>query len=99
LITGKAAVLDRTSQEEIDDFNKIMKEYEFLMGMCSDRPKKAVKASGKNLDAQMEIFKKNNPHFGTYIKAPTADKPLRTEDGFDLDVKAIIGKLNKGETL
>jgi len=76
-----------------------MKEYEFLMGMSSSKPKNAKKATGTDLDAQMKIFKQNNPFFGSAIKTHASQEKLEDGEGFNLDAKSIISKLNSGAKL
>ena len=99
LIAGKAAVLDRTNQQEVDAYNKLMKTYEDLMIMEVNTPKESKQDTKVSLDKQMEIFKKNNPGFSKNIPkgAFTPGKEVSTAEGFDLDIHSMREKLKSND--
>ena len=99
MITGKAAVLDRTSQQEVEGYNKLIKQYEDIMLMNTTTPAESKKQGKIGLDQQMEIFKKNNPGFKKDLpkNAFKVGKTIDTKEGFDLDIHTMRDKLKSND--
>lgn len=98
VIAGKAATLDRGNQQEVDAFNKLMKEYEKLMTIEAEGPKEQQTRSSASLDEQMKVFKEMNPQFNKTFKAKKG-KEITSTDGFDMDLRDMANTLNKGKDL
>ena len=99
LIAGKAAVLDRTSQQEVEAYNTLMKRYEEIMLMDAKTPKEVSEKGKIGLDEQMALFKKHNPGFEKSIPkgALKVGKAIDTKEGFDLDIHTMRDKLASKE--
>ena len=59
LIVGKAALLDRSSQKEVEDYNKLVEQYQELLDFKTGSDKKTTtrKMSGQDLDNLMKSAK------------------------------------------
>ena len=86
VIAGKAATLDRTNQQEVEAFNKLITDYENTISIRTEAPKEKKAKKSASLDKQMEAFKKTTAVFDKDLKTK-GGKEIASKDGFSMDIR------------
>ncbi len=95
VIAGKAATLDRTNQQEVEAFNKLITEYEKTISIQTEAPEEKQTKNAASLDKQMEIFKEHSSVFKKDLKTKASGKEINSEEGFSMDIRDMAKTLKE----